>query len=71
MSSAVKIAPAEIVQELLRLSLIKDALGYFIDKADNITKQHIDCTKLLVVQQKPSPAEPRAFNEKRPNVSEI
>ena len=42
MSSAVKIAPAEIVQELLRLSLIKDALGYFIDKADNITKQHIE-----------------------------
>jgi acetylornithine deacetylase/succinyl-diaminopimelate desuccinylase-like protein len=42
MSSAVKIAPAEIVQELLRLSSIKDALDYFVDKADNITQQHIE-----------------------------
>ena len=42
MSSAVKIAPAEIVQGLLRQSLINDALRYFVDKADNITKQHIE-----------------------------
>jgi len=42
MSSALKIAPAEIVQELLRLSLINDALRYFAGNADNITKQHIE-----------------------------
>jgi len=42
MSSAVKIAPAEIVQGLLRLSLVNDAFRYFVDKADNITKQHIE-----------------------------
>jgi tripeptide aminopeptidase len=42
MSSALKIAPAEIVQELLRLSLIQAALRFFVDKADDITKQHIE-----------------------------
>jgi acetylornithine deacetylase/succinyl-diaminopimelate desuccinylase-like protein len=42
MSSALKIAPAEIVQELMRLPLIQDAFQYFAEEADNITKQHIE-----------------------------
>ena len=42
MSSALKISPAEIVQELLRLSLIQDAFRYFANKADQITKQHVE-----------------------------
>ena len=42
MSSALKTAPAETVQELLRLPLIQQALRYFADEADNITKDHIE-----------------------------
>jgi len=42
MSSALKIAPAEIVQELLRLTLVQNALRYFEDQAEAITKEHIE-----------------------------
>src|SRR5262245_12720355 len=41
MSSALKVAPAEVVQELLRLPFIRDALRYLADQADNITREHI------------------------------